>query len=629
MSVVEHLALQQRAKRILRRYERFPRWSHCRLFCLLCFGVLLAIAPIVICSAAAVLMFYWGITHFDDAGWVGLGAGCILLPVAIYHSFVLFWQSRRDEPGVCIDSNRDLQIRQLIEQSCVATNAARPARVWLTAEYGASVLFRPRFGFFGGNRCELMVGLPLLDCHSQAELTAILTHELGHIKRVKSLPAWIYRLRAMWADLFYQISTREHITGVLMLPFSRWFWPRFNLNASIVSQFEEFQADAVAAQQTSPPLIALALVKLAVVHFAYSELLQPSLNQAVWRSVQPPDNYCQRYRDFFIQVIHDERLERWMACVLSQTTDALDTHPSLRDRLQAIGIDLSPQQWVTMLRQQPDGGAAELLGSRRATLETAINSHWSQSVQVDWGNEHHRKQRRAQERGRLAIATDFESRRQHALATIDLDGPQAALGQWQTLITERPDIDSVSLKYGECLVAADAVAGSSFLETLTAHGDRALAAQATAILAGHYQRCGPADKFEQTVQRMAQMERQTQPITRAGRRSDFAVPSLAIDEMAGLHQRLRDVAPDCNVYVAEMIDRHSTGADKPKYVIGIDKPVIAKAERQEAHMKIVAQIRFDAALPPGTIICTTTGPLPALAKKLIHAARSKPELMVK
>lgn len=156
--------------------------------------------------------------------------------------------------------------------------------VHIVPAHNASVVQVPRLGVLGWSRNFLLLGLPLLDGHSLAEVRAILVHEFAHLSRQHGrFSHWIYRLRRSWETIFTQLS-QQQMRGqlsarLLLLRCFNFFWPRFNAHAFVFSRANEYEADSVAARLAGTDHIATALIRLAMQDRLLEEDFWPELDR--------------------------------------------------------------------------------------------------------------------------------------------------------------------------------------------------------------------------------------------------------------------------------------------------------------------------------------------------------------
>ena len=84
---------------------------------------------------------------------------------------------------------------------------------------------------------------------------------------------------------------------------------------------------------------------------------------------------------------------RWIGAAIAETGSVADTHPSLSQRLQAIG------EQPRFAPPAPGAAAEQLLGAAHERVENYLNSRWQNHVTVDW-----RRRFDAVRDGRLKLA---------------------------------------------------------------------------------------------------------------------------------------------------------------------------------------------------------------------------------
>jgi len=88
-----------------------------------------------------------------------------------------------------------------------------------------------------------------------------------------------------------------------------------------------------------------------------------------------------------IQAVPADELRSWQDTALAAKTSYQDTHPSLTDRLQAMG---ARAEFAPPL----EGNSAErLLGAERTRLERAFDAQWRERVAESWRQVHEKHQR--------------------------------------------------------------------------------------------------------------------------------------------------------------------------------------------------------------------------------------------
>lgn len=244
--------------------------------------------------------------------------------------------------------------------------------VILDRNLNAAVVQHPRLGVLGWHKNYLILGYQLLLTLSPDEMRSVLAHELGHLSSNHSrFSSWIYRVRHTWNRVMSAFDGADSWGGMLMHKFFNWYAPRFDAYSFALARRNEYEADAIAAELTSPETATRALVNV--------HATAPYVGQSYW------DNYFS-YADKLEQPPHapfvglarflsdnplsrDEMLERIKHEMVLETHYA-DTHPSLKDRVDALNA--APQ-----LPVQPKTNAAEAwLGKRHDKIIEDFDREW-------------------------------------------------------------------------------------------------------------------------------------------------------------------------------------------------------------------------------------------------------------
>jgi hypothetical protein len=175
------------------------------------------------------------------------------------------------------------------------------------------------------------IGLPLLQALSVSEFKAIVAHEFGHYwSGDVKLGPWIYKTRA---------AIGRTIAGVhgtfIEAPFL-WYGRQFLKLTQAVSRQQEFIADQVAARIAGSPDLASALRRVTAVAPAFTSYVTEEVMPVLQAGFLPPiaggfDEFLRADR------VADASQRIIDAAESGGQTDLFDTHPSLRERLAALG----------------------------------------------------------------------------------------------------------------------------------------------------------------------------------------------------------------------------------------------------------------------------------------------------
>ena len=252
--------------------------------------------------------------------------------------------------------------------------------VILNHDLNAAVLQHPRLGVLGWHKNYLMLGYQLLLTLSPEEMRSVLAHEFGHLSGNHSrFSGWIYRVRLTWLRVMAAFDQADSWGSKLLGRFFDWYSPRFEAYSFALARSNEYEADAIASDLTSPETASRALVNV--------HATAPYLEQSYW------DNYY-RYADEqerpphgpmegLARFLHDkpparEEMLKRIKQQMAFETHYADTHPSLRDRIDALGA--APQMPVP-----PEVSAAEAwLGEGNRNIVKDFDREWMNNNIEPW-----------------------------------------------------------------------------------------------------------------------------------------------------------------------------------------------------------------------------------------------------
>ena len=310
---------------------------------------LLAIALMVGFYALA-LTIALGLLWIPYAEWTYVGRVHIRIAlVCVVAGLTVLWAiapraDRFEPPGPRLDEYTCPDLFRMIREVASATGQAEPSEVYLLNEVNAWVTQRGGVMGFGSRRV-MGIGFPLLQGLSIEEVKAILAHEFGHYSSGDvALGPWIYKTRA---------AISRAIAGVheswLEAPF-QWYGKLFLKITHSISRQQEFIADQIAAKVTSAAAAASALRQVTALSPAFQAYVGQELVPVMRAGFMPP------IASGFASYLREDRIADWARRVVEHeeqegTTDEFDTHPSLKERLGALGAGAS-----SMLADRPGAG---------------------------------------------------------------------------------------------------------------------------------------------------------------------------------------------------------------------------------------------------------------------------------
>jgi Zn-dependent protease with chaperone function len=347
--------------------------------------------------------------------------------------------------------------------------------VLIDHEYNACIAQRPRWGLVGPSVNYLVLGLPFLLGQSTSEMLAIVAHEYGHICGAHGRTgAWIYRQRLLFAKVLERVeSTVEaSFAHALMAKALHAFFPYFSAYTFVLSRQNEYEADQASVAMAGAPAAASSLIR--------SSLLGDWFHRDFWDILFLQADTRERPRFLPYQAMGTAfRMshEEWASadCLKAawrRDSDAADTHPCLRDRVQALGQSAARPAPVQR------NAASTLLGSFGERLADEFDQAWWREQGPGWGERYRhatRSMARLRVLGGVALAElPLQELQELALLKADFESAQAAKPVLEHLLRQPGGpFPRASYVYGRILLDEGQRAGLTHLEK-AARSDRHL-----------------------------------------------------------------------------------------------------------------------------------------------------------
>jgi Zn-dependent protease with chaperone function len=360
--------------------------------------------------------------------------------------------------------------------------------VLLTPDFNAGVMQVPRLGLLGWHRSYLFIGLPLMKSLTVEQFQSVLAHELGHLSGGHARAGnWIYRLRLIWQRLEAAFAQTPYWGSAPIRVFFEWYIPRFSATSFPLARANEYEADIAALNLTSARSAAQALTAVSIVGSYLSEKYWPKIHSAAREFPQPAFAPYSEFMATAIQDVPAHELRSWQETALATKTSYDDTHPSLADRLRAMGVEA---EFAPPLA----GDSAErLLGAERARLESSFDAQWRERVAESWKQVHDNtriQRRRLSELRSQAAQTGLDESKALELADLEEDvgeGPVASLRMRRALVAKYPESRPACFSLARQLLQAGDPDGVARMEAILEKEPGAFAAGAE-LLRDYYWR---------------------------------------------------------------------------------------------------------------------------------------------
>jgi Zn-dependent protease with chaperone function len=447
--------------------------------------------------------------------------------------------------------------------------APRVHEVIITDDFNAAITQVPRLGLFGWQKNYLILGLPLMMTLTLDEFRAVVAHEMGHLAgNHGKFSAWIYRLRMTWYRIKASFDDGQN-ASMLFNRFFNWFVPYFGAYSFVLARQDEYEADRSAAEVSGAQVAGAALVKTHVLGAYLGEKFWPKLFERNQREEEAPRRLFVEMHTELNASVESADAQMLLTQALQRQTGFDDTHPSLSDRLEALGVEAE----LPPPAEQSAGDV--LLAGVHETLTEEFSREWHASVRRKW-QKIHAESRSGRER--LAELRELRGERelgdqelwQLATLTERFDSEEEALELFQAYLDTYPEDADGHYVVGRLLLSQDDEAGLGCLETAieknVAHTPHACRDAVEFFFRNHRRAEAQRwiDRHDVYQHRMAEA-RQERNTLKPG--DTFFGASLEPEQLAQLRSQL-DMYPTIEeAYIACKDVRHFK--EVPLYVLGI------------------------------------------------------------
>ena len=546
----------------------------------------------------------------------------LVIPLVVLMGVVLksLWVKLEAPRGVRLARQDHQRVFATIEEIRRAAKAPCAHEVLLTNDLNAAIVQVPRLGLFGWQKNYLILGLPLLQMLSLEEVKAVLAHEFGHLSGAHGrFGAWIYRVREGWARVNASLQQAEHWGRFLFVPFFNWYAPKFAAYSFVQARQQEYEADSLAAETIGAEPLARALVRLKLKVEDLERQYWPSVFKAADDSPTPRGApfrglMSTEHRGFLPQAAEQLRT------ALQRRTSTADTHPSLADRIAALGRRAAVPPAV-------ETSAAEaLFAAQLPKLAAHFDDEWQSAVAAWWRDRHeHVKSVRAKlaalagrPRAELSDAELYEL----GMAVEEIDSPDKAFEIYESLVRDRAAKGGAKFAYARLKLQRGDESGIALLEEVMRDAPEATMA-ACDLIVGYLHERGKTKEAQTYIDRYYARQ-EHEHAARAQRLSlritDKFVPhTLSTESLQALKAAFaarRDVK-------AVFAVRKTTDGE-PLHVVGVlRRAPFWKFERSDADWRVINELATTVRTAEEILFIALNGDQKAFIKRFKKVAGSR------
>ncbi len=254
--------------------------------------------------------------------------------------------------------------------------------VLITDEFNAAIVQHARYGIFGGYRNYLLVGLPFLLGSTPKEMLSVLAHEYGHLCGDHGKGSVrIYRQRRLFVAMYQHLesSADESALSAAIVRALKRFFPYYSAYTFVLSRQDEYEADQTAVEMAGHTSTCHMLVRSRLLGEWIARDFWPSMYENADRLEKPPFMPFSSMR-LAIKANYDEwATKKGLDAAWAKSSDLADTHPCLRERLDAI--EMAPALPPPVDTSAADVMLASGVGKR---LESELDQDWWEVNSRGW-----------------------------------------------------------------------------------------------------------------------------------------------------------------------------------------------------------------------------------------------------
>lgn len=572
-----------------------PRRHALRLLGLVLLGYLYPLLLMVVSFGSVVVVLALApLAANSDARAIVLYLVALLLALALAAAILrTFWVSIPVPEGHALADDDAQPLRSLVDEVRRSMNGPPIHHIHISIHLNASVVQRRRFGLWGPRINYLIIGLPMLIAITPEQLRAVIAHELGHLRgRGSTFHAWLYRVNQTWALLAGPFTEGSALRRIIM----GWFVQRFGAHLATstlaVRRLHEYAADRISAEVVGPLTTARALLRVDFAGHRLAKRFWPAVIREAGRTPLPPADIFGRMAGFLASRPEPEVVRCWRQREHRSRTPVTSEHPSLVDRLEAVGcrsmLDGNPIEAAE--GTNVGAGAVNLLGHCRDRVWNVANASWKAVAIERWRYEHAVVKYMLEKPdgdGEPLAETDEAGRQWEAIQVQVHYGPlDEAMGLLRDFLSRFPEHPAANYALGQMLLEQDDEEAVGFLETAM-RGDSDCVSPALHMLLDYYRQAGRDQEADPIQKRLTEHE---QALARArterlkvSRRDRFMPHDLKARELEKLRRVLYRYPQIKAAYLVRKQVR--TFTDKPSYVLAVQRRTrVLENSRADKHL---------------------------------------------
>lgn len=390
-------------------------------------------------------------TDFMTGGFGLITLGLIGSVIIILKSLYIKLEAPNE---VTLNREEHPQLFKVIDSAIEMTKAPKLDEIYILDD--ANVRVTCLLNGFGANGKNVLgIGIQVLKLLNEEEFKAVIIHELAHIYNDDTkVSSKISRRLTRWNEIVYRVDEGDNIIKmILLLPFAKFYIEKLERYLDAMSQTKELLADKEVAKYMSVEIYAKATMKLEIME---GFLANPYSKLEIRSNDEAPKNYFTiLFEDFESEL--PERKEQWMNQIKKRISSIYDTHPSFKERMEALGIE--DFNYDINFNDQSDDYKKEI-----DTLIEIKNKQWHKYWSDQWEEITKEYKEQLEIIKNYKDTDDIEKIMQYGEALEDLGEYEKALEFYKDVASKDKECAIAMYKVGQIMLMNNDEEGIEFIE---------------------------------------------------------------------------------------------------------------------------------------------------------------------
>lgn len=390
-------------------------------------------------------------TDFMTSGFGLITLGLIGSVIIILKSLYIKLEAPNE---VTLNREEHPQLFKVIDSAIEMTKAPKLDEIYILDD--ANVRVTCLLNGFGANGKNILgIGIQVLKLLNEEEFKAVIIHELAHIYNDDTkVSSKISRRLTRWNEIVYRVDEGDNIIKmILLLPFAKFYLEKLERYLDAMSQTKELLADKEVSKYMSVEIYAKATMKLEIME---EFLANPYSKLEIRSSDEAPKNYFSTlFEDFESEL--PNRKEQWMNQIKKRISSIYDTHPSFKERMEALGIE--DFNYYINFNDQSDDYKKEI-----DTLIEIKNKQWHKYWSDQWEEVIKGYKEQLEIIKNYKATDDIEKIIQYGEALEDLGEYEKALDFYKDIASKDKECAIAMYKVGQIMLMNNDEEGIEFIE---------------------------------------------------------------------------------------------------------------------------------------------------------------------